>query len=380
MVGGSRAWLFVAAVAMSVDSIGVLPVILTGAMAVQINADIGLGADDIGLVFASYFGAAALLSAPLSRVPDRIGVRNALRLGLLIYAVALLGIAGPTASASWLCGFVAVAGFATALTRTASSVLVADNVVPGRQGIAFGIKHCSVPVATLLAGLAVPGLALTVGWRWAYVVAACLSVVLTLGVPADAGRRPVSDKGRGDMSRKVLILAAACFGLGSSAASSLGAYTVSTAVSAGVAEGSAGVLVAVGSVIGLASRLGVGHWSDSRPGNQLDLISWMMALGGLAFCLLAVPDALVVYVAAPLAFATGWAWLGSYNLAMVRLNPVAPGAAVGVTQTGAFIGAIFGPASLGLLAEHYSFSAAWIAAAAASFAAAATISVLRRLV
>ena len=57
--------------------------------------------------------------------------------------------------------FVALAGVGTALTRTASSVLVARNVDPGRQGVAFGLKHCSIPVGTLLAGLSVPAIALT---------------------------------------------------------------------------------------------------------------------------------------------------------------------------------------------------------------------------
>ena len=232
----------------------------------------------------------------------------------------------------------------------------------------------------MFSGLAVPTVALTVGWRWGFVIAAGLSLVVMLVIPADAGRPSLPEDAPADMSRRVLFVAAACFGLGSSAASSLGAYTVSTAVSVGVEEAAAGILVAVGSVAGLLSRLAVGHWSDRRPGNQLDLISWMMALGGLSFCLLAVPDVLVVCVAVPLAFATGWAWLGSYNLAMVRLNPTSPSAAVGVTQTGAFVGAIFGPATLGLLAEQYSFGAAWIAAAVASFAAAATISLLRRFV
>ncbi len=146
----SRPWLLVAIVAMAVDSIGVLPVILTGAMAVQINADIGLRAADIGLVFATYFGAAALLSAPVSRVPDRIGVRRALQVGLAVYLVAFLGMAGLAMSSLALAAGVAVAGFGTALTRTSSSMLVADSVEPGRQGISFGVKHCSVPVATLV--------------------------------------------------------------------------------------------------------------------------------------------------------------------------------------------------------------------------------------
>jgi MFS family permease len=180
------------------------------------------------------------------------------------------------------------------------------------------------------------------------------------------------------MTLGVLIFSAVGFGLGSSAASSLGAYTVSTAVASGMSEGAAGVLVAIGSVAGLASRVMIGHWSDRRRGSQLDLVCWMLLAGALGFLMLGLVNEWVMLLAVPISFATGWAWLGSYNLAMVRLNPIAPGAAVGVTQTGAFVGAIVGPTGLGFLAEKFSFSAAWIAAAIASFLAATIIFIIRR--
>jgi sugar phosphate permease len=106
----------------------------------------------------------------------------------------------------------------------------------------------------------------------------------------------------------------------------------------------------------------------------------MLAAGGVGFLLLGAAREWVMLLAVPISFATGWAWLGSYNLAMIRLNPVAPGAAVGLTQTGAFVGAIVGPIGLGFLAEEFSFSAAWLAAAAASLSSAAMLFVLRRFI
>jgi MFS family permease len=373
------AWMRPAVVAMAVDTVGVLPVFLTGALAVQLRDDIGLSLDSLGLVYASYFTAAALLSAALAHVSERTGPEWSLRIGSAIYVAAFLGIASVAESPVALSGFIAVAGVGTALTRTASSVLVARNIAADRQGLAFGLKHCSIPVGTLLAGLSVPAVALTLGWRWAYAMAAVLTVVVLVAIPSPSGRWvPRRDDGRADMSRGMLIFAAISFGLGSCAAASLGAYTVSTAVASGMSEGAAGLLVAVGSVFGLTSRLLVGHWSDRRRGSQLDLVTWMLLVGGAAFVLLGSVNEWVMLLAVPLAFATGWAWLGSYNLAMVRLNPVAPGAAVGVTQTGAFVGAIAGPAGLGFLAERYSFTAVWVAAALASFLAAANITMLRR--
>jgi MFS family permease len=381
MARDPRSWVWPATVGMSVDTVGVLPVFLTGALAVQLRDDIGLSIDSLGLVYASYFTAAALLSAPLSRISERAGPEWSLRIGTAVYILAFVGIATTARSPIVLSAFIGLAGAATALTRTATSVLIARNVRHGRQGLAFGLKHSSIPIGSLLAGLSVPAIALTIGWQWAYVCAAMLSAVVLLAIPRTAGAPPrTPPEGHADMSLGLLVFAAVSFGLGSSAAASLGAYTVSTAVDAGMSEGSAGLLVAIGSVVGLGSRLAIGHWSDARRGSQLDLVSWMLALGGVGFLLLGLVDPLVMLLAVPVSFATGWAWLGSYNLAMVRLNPIAPGAAVGVTQTGAFVGAIIGPIGLGFLAERYSFTASWVAAAVASFLAAAIIFVLRRFV
>jgi MFS family permease len=375
----STAWIRPSAVAMAVDTVGVLPVFLTGALAVQLRAEIGLSLDSLGLVYASYFAAAALLSAILARVADRTGPEWSLRIGGVVYLGSFVGIATLAGSPIVLSAFIALAGVGTAFTRTASSVLVARNVAPTRQGLAFGLKHCSIPVATLLAGLSVPAVALTIGWRWAYVIAAGLTFLVLIAVPAPTGRwAPERDARRADMSTRLLLFAAVSFGLGSSAAASLGAYTVSTAVDSGMDEGAAGILVAVGSVFGLTSRLVVGHWSDRRDGSQLDLVTWMLGAGAVGFLLMGTVNRWVMLLAVPVAFATGWAWLGSYNLAMVRLNPIAPGAAVGITQTGAFVGAIVGPAGLGFLADRTSFTVVWTAAALASSLAAVDIFVLRR--
>ena len=148
MTASSLAWIRPAAVAMSVDAVGVLPVFLTGALAVQLRNDIGLSVDTLGLVYASYFTAAALLSTPLSRVSERAGPGWSLRIGIGIYVAAFLGIAALAASPVALSAFIALAGAATALTRTATSVLIARNVPPGRQGLAFGLKHSAIPIAS----------------------------------------------------------------------------------------------------------------------------------------------------------------------------------------------------------------------------------------
>lgn len=379
-LSGEGGWRGPAVLAMLVDAVGVLPIFLTGVLAIQLHREIDLGVSSLGVVYASYFIAAAIFSAPMGSWAERRGPERSLRLGLLVYVAAFIGIAVSARSTTLLVGYIALSGLGTALTRNASSVYISRRVRPGRQGLAFGVKHCSIPVASLLAGLAVPTIALTVGWEWAYVAAAVLALLVLAAIPSTTvSAKQQTGPARPDLSRRTLILAAVAFALGSAAGASLGTFTVTSAVSTGMAESTAGLLVAVGSVIGLISRVAVGYWTDHRVGNQLDVVTWMLVTGGLGFVLLSWSGSTLLWLSVPLTFATGWAWLGSYNLAMVRLNPIAPGSAVGITQTGAFVGGVLGPLTLGFVADHTSFTVAWWVAAGLSFVAAGMIGVLQRV-
>src|SRR5205823_1137887 len=64
-----------------------------------------------------------------------------------------------------------------------SNLTLARSVPAHRLGLSFGVKQAAIPLATLLAGAAVPAVALTVGWRWAYVIAAGLAVLALVGAP-----------------------------------------------------------------------------------------------------------------------------------------------------------------------------------------------------
>src|SRR5829696_7279082 len=57
-----------------------------------------------------------------------------------------------------------IAGLANAVSHTAANLSLAREVPASRQGLSFGIKQAAIPVATLLAGLAVPTIAVTLGW------------------------------------------------------------------------------------------------------------------------------------------------------------------------------------------------------------------------
>ena len=66
--------------------------------------------------------------------------------------------------------------------------------------------------------------------------------------------------------------------------------------------------------------------------------------------------------------------------AINRASRLSYGEATGITQTGTYLGAVVGPVLFGLVAEHVSFRAAWLGAAAMALLAALTIVGARRRV
>jgi MFS family permease len=363
----------------------VLPAFLIGATAVQLGDDLDLSASGTGVAVGAFFAAASLASAPLGRLTERLGSAPALRAAAAISATCQLGLAGLARSLPVLLAFLAVGGSANALAQPAANLLLARDLPLHRQGLGFAIKQAAIPLATLLSGLAVPTIALTVGWRWAFVASAALALASITTVPRTRSTgtprapRPSHDRS-GDMPLPVMVWLALGIALGAASAGTLGAFFVSAGVDAGLAEGTAGLVLAAGSGLGIATRLAAGVRADRRGGGHLRVVALMLAGGAVVYCLLATETTWAFVVAGPLAFATGWAWPGLFNLAVVRVNPNAPGAATGITQTGTYLGAVVGPVLFGLVAEHFSFRAAWLGAAAMALLAALTILAARRRV
>jgi len=106
----------------------------------------------------------------------------------------------------------------------------------------------------------------------------------------------------------------------------------------------------------------------------LTLVVVLLAIGAAAALLLAPQQPLLHVLATPLIFATGWAWPGLFNLAVVRARADRPGAATGVTQTGTYLGAVTAPLAFGALVEVTdSYAAGWVFAAAWALMAAAVM-------
>jgi MFS family permease len=278
--------------------------------------------------------------------------------------------------------FLAFGGVANALAQPAANLFIARTVPAERLGMAFAVKQSGIPAATLLGGLAVPTIALTVGWRWAFVAGALLPIIGGLTIPsaggADGPARPRTSPVR--VPLRPLVVLGFGIGFGAAAAGTLGAFLVNAAVDAGIAEGPAGLLVSAGSAVGIAMRLWAGRRADRREGGHLRVVSLMLVAGSVAYAVYATEQPWLLVLATPLAFGAGWGWPGLFNLAIVRAHPTAAAAASGVTQTGTYFGAVAGPVVFGAVVERASYRAAWLLAAGFALLGAGTIAIGRSLI
>jgi MFS family permease len=338
-----------------------MPVFLLGGLAVQVSDDLSLTPVQIGAAVAVYFGTTALASVPVGRLVERYGPRRTAQLGVLIAAGGLAGIAVAARSLITLLIILGACATSNALSQLASNGLLARAMPAHRQGLTFGIKQSAIPLSTLLAGAAVPAIGLTVGWRWAFGLAAVVAVATLLLIPSDPPAQAQQIRRRSGRATGVLVVLGAAAVCASSAGNSIGTFLVASAVDRGIDPGLAGLTLTLGSVVCIAVRVGAGWLADLRSDSRhLTWVAVLFAIGAIGMVTLSLPSTAALIGGVVLGFGFGWAWPGLQNYAIVRLHPDAPAAATSVTQTGVYTGAAIGPLVLGFLAEGPGYPAVWL--------------------
>lgn len=352
-----------------------LPIFMVGGLAVQIRQDLGFTEAALGAAVTIGFLAGALAAPFGGRFADYLGPRRAVQIGATMAAIALLGLGLAVDGWATLVIFLCIAGLGVAITDPALAILVDRTIPTERQGLAFGVKEASIPAATLIAGVAVPAIALTAGWRWAFALGAVPLIVVTSLLPRVAGRtirpvrpRPTASKISRTIERsphRVAVIYAATGGfLGITAASGVGVFLTESAVAMGMNPGAAGLLLAGGSVAGIVTRIGAGVAADRAGGIQFRLIAMMLMVGAATTALGGTGTTALLVVGTVGAFTGGWAWTGIFFLSLIKTNPTAPGAAAGVGTFSLGLGNAAGPFLFGLAAQTFSFGLAWVGAAA----------------
>jgi MFS family permease len=359
-----------------------VPLFFVSGLAVQIGSDLHLDPRSLGLAVSTYFAATALSTATLGRVVQRVGARRGLIAAIVVSSLVLLGIA-VAGSVLHIAVLLAVGGLANGTVHPASNALLAGDGSRRGLGRALGIKQAAPAFATLVAGLAVPLVALTLGWRWSFAGAGVLGLLLlwsVWSVPAPAVSTPDPPAAAGPTVAASLLPLAIAAGLGSAAGNSVAVFLVDSGVRmTGLAEGSAGVVYAAASLAGIVARIGFGWLVDSPRGpHPLVLASWLLASGAVGHLLMATGSPPLFVLGGIVGFGLGWGWPGLVQLAAVRHRPGAAARATGTVMTGFATGSLLGPLVFGQLVHREGYPALWLATTCLCVASSLLLLVLRR--
>jgi MFS family permease len=334
---------------------GGIPVFLVGALFVQLREDVAAPTWVLGLAVAAYWAGAAVVSMLSGRIIGAIGTRASMVTTLVAAAASLLGSALLVPTWPWLVGWAVLGGFANGLGHPASNTSLSQRVRPDRRATALGIKQAAVPFASTLAGLTVPVVALTLGWRWAFALVAVIAALLVLAFlrwgprrgAVGAIRRAHVPLGRPLLT--TLLAIASVTTIGAAAAGAASSYAVTVGIERGIDDATAGVLLSGGSLLGAACRVVAGIVADRTGGRPaLPMVVVMLAAGAVGSALMGL-DSTVAYVAGVvLALGIGWGWTGLTHYVVSSVAGPATPSATGVVQTGSYIGSGGGPLLFGL--------------------------------
>ena len=357
-----------------------LAIFLVGALAVQIRSTLYLSLNGLGLAVSVYYLAAAVAAAPAGRLAESLGGARTMRIAAVGAVICLGLVAAAARNLLALAAILAVAGALDAAMQSAANLFLVRRIAAGRRGLAFGVKQAAVPFTSLLGGLAVPAIGLTVGWRWAFAGAAVLAAAAVWVIPPPRTTLAERRRARGqqpNVAMAPLVVLAVGFGLAMLSITALTTFLVTSAVAAGLGTGAAGLLVGLAGAVAVLVRVTVGAWADHAGTRHLRLVGGMLLLGAIGYVLLAAGTATrlapFMVLGAVVTYGAGWGWNGVFNMAISVSHAAAPAKASGIAFTGNRIAGIASPFLFAQLVTHTSYSVAWLAEAGSAVAAATTI-------
>ena len=353
---GRRPALFTALYTITV----ILPTFLTGAYAVRIQADLAFGTAELGYALSGFFAGGAVAARGLAATVDRIGASMTLRLATLASATASVTIAFST---TWQIVWIglAVAGVANGASQMATNRVLVSRAGDRRQAMGFGTKQAAVPLASLVAGLAVSGLGTRVAWQVSFVSIAGLAVVMSALVP-QMPRRKLTDLNVPAIgAKRQLVTLAIAGGLAGAAGNAISLLLVDSYDSWGLGERLGALMLGVGSLVAVASRLGLGWLIDRRQSDGRSELRAMLFAAAAGFAILSLAHASVplLIVGTLLSFAAGWGWQGAIYFTATRDTSVEPAASSGTVLFGVMMGSIAGPPLVTSSAAMWGYDSGW---------------------
>jgi len=336
-----------------------------------LTAEIGVGPEQIGAIYALNSLGAILFMACGTPLIARVGPLSAMRIGMLCGAAALLllstGLFPLVVLASLLLGL------SYGPTPPASTRILATTAIERHRGLIFSLKQAGAQAGGVLAGLTIAPLAERFGWGAGVAMPIVLGVLVAtavgvlhrrLAVARDAGQiAALTDLLRWRLLREPIAVV-----LRSAELLHLTILTTALAIVQGVmfsfcvtylvtARGMsitlAGLAYACMQAGGMFGRVFVG-WAADRTGDSMRTMVWQgwasVALVAVWATLPADPGAWVIYPLAGLLGLVSASWPGLMLAEVSRLAPTGriANAASGATMIN-FAGYVVGPAAFSLV-------------------------------
>lgn len=350
------------AIASGATLVVTLPPYFSGVLVVQLTNELAFGVAAFGAATAVHYGVGAALSFHAGRLVDVLGAARSLRLAMLLTMLSSLGIGYVTTSWLGLALCLGLGGVAHAFCQPAVNRLIVNRITPSNMGLAFGLKQSAPPVGSLLAGLIVPILALTFGWRSTFY----LSAILSLAVMLTVGRPQVSPAGLSERpkrtplpQRALLLWLTLAFGFAVGANATTLAFYVDAAVVSGTSQQRAGLFFALASVLSVIVRIGAGVTLDRTAVVPLKLVAVLVGAGSVGFVLLATGRTVLMVVGVVFALGLNWGFPSAFWIGLMRVFPDQPGRITGAMQPGGF-GAMLVPLVFGVTVEARGYTVAWL--------------------
>lgn len=343
-----------------------------------IQGDYSLSRAQVGLLTLAV-GCGSYFTLVLSgRLIDRLGERAMMLASGVIagaFALAMITAGGFIGALTLL----ALMGVGTAVATPAGSKAVMSWFEVRVRGTAMGVRQVGIPLGGMIASLALPSLALIVGWRGAVAfggIFAVLGAVICFAFYREPPRQA---------ARAVSIGPAMSFGkiIGNKNLWFISVYAVAMLAAQftfslylvvfaherlGLSVVASGSLLALAQAVAVGSRIGWGVVSDRLLGGDrmraMAIIAVIAGASSIVFSFLhaGVPLWTVAIMTIFLG-ASAIGWNGLYVTSVSELaGQEAAGTALGVSLTVSQIGLFVGPPLFGLIADHSgSYQPAWLA-------------------
>ena len=358
-----------------------------GILATFIIDDLSISRAELGIVLGLVNVAAAVLSPLVGRVTDRIGGKKSL-IVLFVTAGATFLIFG-TAVAYGMLFVGAIAGaISQATANPATNKLIAEDVPAGKRGVITGVKQSGVQAGIFLGGLTVPTLAITLGWRGAYLIVAVVPLVFAAiaawVVPAaPKATAEHRTRSRGPLPGAIWWLAGFGFLMGFS-----GAVTFLVPLFAeevlGLSPVVGGIAAAVIAFVAVPGRILWSRYAE-RSGAFRGSLGAMAVLSVAAAGLFYLSGAAAAWLLWPAAVliavgSSSWNSVGMVAV-MVEAGVASTGRASGVVLFGFLTGLGIAPPIFGAIIDHTgSYDIMWLLSALAAAGSAAVIVAWQRSV